>query len=145
MCYPPRSLHNADIYATIVRATDTWQKQDRNCISSLSSKLRLASDFANHSIVPQTNYLNQSTHRGDTAKFLRKYRPEAVSAVQEFDIVIIADAENHQGPYNKSDPDYAMMNIEGNLDAQLALSMTWPTPLTVYNTGGCVSISATDA
>lgn len=85
--------------------------------------------------------MNQSSHRGDITKFLRKYRPDAVSAAQEFDIVIIAGAENQQGPYNKSDPDYLNINLEGNLDAQVALSVAWPTPLTAYNTGGCVSPS----
>ena len=52
--------------------------------------------------------------------------------------MIIAGAENQQGPYNTSDPDYMNINIEGDLDAELALSVAWPTPLTVYNTGGCV-------
>ena len=89
----------------------------------------------------QTNYLNQSSHRGDIEKFLTKYRPEAASAAHEFDIVIINNAENHQGPYNKSDPDYSLINAEGDLDAELVLSLTWPTPFIAYNTGGCDLLS----
>lgn len=69
-------------------------------------------------------------------KYLKKWRPDAVPAAKEFDIVIIDDAENMQGPYNRSDPDYYTVNLEGNLDAQTVLGLIYPTPLIAYNTGG---------
>lgn len=84
----------------------------------------------------QTNYLNQSSHRNDIRKFLKKWRPEAVAAADDFDIVIINDAQNFQGKYNKSDPDYWVNTVEGTADAELVLGISWPTPLTAYSTGG---------
>jgi tripeptidyl-peptidase-1 len=68
---------------------------------------------------------------------LQKYRPDAAAAnaAQDFDIVIINDAANFQGKYT---PDNSDLNYEGDLDGQMALGISWPTPLTVCNTGGYV-------
>ncbi|KAK5173192.1 uncharacterized protein LTR77_003314 [Saxophila tyrrhenica] len=81
-----------------------------------------------------TNFLNHSSHRGDMTKFLKKYRPEAVAAAKEFDIVLIGDAADNQGPYDPDDYSSQVRNAEGNLDSQLVVSTSWPTPFTAYNT-----------
>ena len=47
----------------------------------------------------------------------------------------IANANNDQGPYTPAQLAVGK-NIEANLDAQLMLSITWPTPLTAFSTGG---------
>jgi tripeptidyl-peptidase-1 len=81
------------------------------------------------------NYLNETNKRSDIAKFLRNFRPAAVSAAHEFDIVTIANAPNDQGPYTPEQI-AASHNIEGNLDAEFVLGISWPTPLTAFSTGG---------
>jgi len=63
------------------------------------------------------------------------FRPEAVAAATEFDIVIIANAPNDHGPYNEYQIEHEH-NFEGNLDSELVLSITWPTPMTAFSTGG---------
>ena len=87
-----------------------------------------------------TNYLNNTNKRSDIAKFLKNFRPAAAAAANEFDIVIIADAPNDQGPYTKAQIK-AEINVEADLDAELALAITWPTPLTAFSTGGSPPVS----
>ncbi|CAJ2509324.1 Uu.00g143500.m01.CDS01 [Anthostomella pinea] len=81
------------------------------------------------------NYLNETNKRSDIKTFLETFRPEAAAAAYEFPFVNIADAENYQGPNDtllmEEDRD-----IEGNLDAELVLGISWPTPMTSYLTGG---------
>ena len=81
------------------------------------------------------NYLNNTNKRSDTYKFLKEFRPAAAEAAHEFEIVNIANAHNDQGPYTPKQI-AAFHNIEGNLDAQVMLSIGWPTPLTAFSTGG---------
>jgi tripeptidyl-peptidase I len=77
--------------------------------------------------------LNQTNKRSDVAKFLRQFRPAAASAAHKFPIIEIADAQNDQGPYTQEQIDDSA-NIEGNLDAELVLGISWPTPMTAYCT-----------
>lgn len=67
--------------------------------------------------------------------FLNKYRSEAASAALNFTIETIANGDNQQTPEN-STALKAGKDLEGNLDAETILGMTWPTPLTAYSTGG---------
>ena len=51
---------------------------------------------------------------------MKNFRPKAVAAADDFEFVIINNASNRQG----------------NLDAQEVLSISWPTPMTAFSTGG---------
>lgn len=82
-----------------------------------------------------TDYLNETSYRADVKLFLQSFRPEAVSAADDFKFVIIADGPNDQGPYT-AEKIADGTNIEGNLDAELVLGFTYPTPMTAYITGG---------
>lgn len=79
--------------------------------------------------------LNETNKRSDIHKFLKHFRPAAVAAAEEFHNVIIANANHDQGPYTAKQIK-AEKNIEGDLDAELVLSIAWPTPLTAFSTGG---------
>ncbi len=85
--------------------------------------------------VALNNYDGQTSNRSDVALFLSQYRPDAVSAAQEFTIDVINGGADQQTPINASQA-AAGLNVEGNLDAELLLSFVYPTPLTAYNTGG---------
>jgi tripeptidyl-peptidase-1 len=82
-----------------------------------------------------TNYLNETSKRSDLELFLQTFRPEAVAAANDFEIVIIANGNNDQGNYT-DEQIAASKNIEANLDAQLAIGIGYPTPLIAWNTGG---------
>jgi tripeptidyl-peptidase-1 len=82
-----------------------------------------------------TNYLGQSSNRSDVAIFLQSFRPEAVAAADSFTVQIIANGSNQQTPDNATQLS-AGTDVEGNLDAETIIGLTWPTPLTAYDTGG---------
>lgn len=81
------------------------------------------------------NYLNETNKRSDVAAFLKHFRPAAAAAAHNFEIVNIANAQNDQGPYTAAQI-AEFHNIEGDLDAELVLSIAWPTPMTAFSTGG---------
>ncbi|KAL8886148.1 MAG: hypothetical protein Q9215_006103 [Flavoplaca cf. flavocitrina] len=85
-----------------------------------------------------TNYLGETSNRSDISLFLNQFRPEAAEAafnIMQFRIEVIADGDNQQTPNNvtqlSTDKD-----LEGNLDAETILGISYPTPLIAYNTGG---------
>lgn len=67
--------------------------------------------------------------------FLQRFRPEAAGAAFNFTTVVIANGDDQQTP-NNSTQNAAGKDLEGNLDAETILGITFPTPLTTYNTGG---------
>jgi tripeptidyl-peptidase-1 len=81
------------------------------------------------------NYLGEANNRSDVFIYLNKYRPEASAAAFNFAVEVIANGDNQQTP-NNSTQLAAGKDLEGNLDAETILGMTWPTHLTAYNTGG---------
>jgi tripeptidyl-peptidase-1 len=82
-----------------------------------------------------TDYLGEVNNRSDVFLFLNEFRPEASAAALNFTIEVIADGDNQQIPLNATEL-AAGQDLEGNLDAETILGMTWPTPLTAYITGG---------
>jgi len=90
---------------------------------------------AKNNQIALTNYLNEANNRSDVFLFLQKFRPEAADAANNFTTVIIANGDDQQTP-NNSTQLAAGKDLEGNLDAETILGITWPTPLTTYNTGG---------
>jgi tripeptidyl-peptidase-1 len=82
-----------------------------------------------------TNYLGEANNRSDVFLFLNKYRPEASAAAYNFSVEVIANGDNQQTP-NNSTQLAAGKDLEGNLDAETILGITWPTHLTAYSTGG---------
>ncbi|KAK3691244.1 hypothetical protein LTR37_018776 [Vermiconidia calcicola] len=105
------------------------------CIRTLYGTIDYEPQVPGKNKIGFNNYLNETSKRSDVAKFLRNFRPEAVQGAQDFEIVVIANANNDQGPYTSAQIE-AGKNIEANLDAQNILSVAWPTPMIAYNTGG---------
>lgn len=85
--------------------------------------------------VGHTNYLNETSKRSDILKYLQTFRPDAVSAANSFKIIDIANANDDQGPYTPAQL-AAGKNLEAVLDSENIISVSYPTPLTVWETGG---------
>jgi len=85
--------------------------------------------------IGHANYLNETSKRTDISKYLQTFRPEAASAADTFKIINIANANNDQGPYTPAQI-AAGKNIEAVLDSENILSVAYPLPLTVWQTGG---------
>lgn len=82
-----------------------------------------------------TNYLSEANNRSDVNIFLQRFRPEAAGAAFNFTVQTINNGDNQQTP-NNATQNAAGKDLEGNLDAETILGITFPTPLTTYNTGG---------
>jgi tripeptidyl-peptidase I len=106
-----------------------------DCLRKLYGTIDYVPKATKKNSVGITNYLNETSKRSDVKLFLETFRPEAVSAAYTFPIVIIADGNNDQGPYT-ADQIADGKNIEGDLDSEMVLGISWPTPLIAWNTGG---------
>lgn len=115
-----------------------------NCSTTYVTPACLRSYYGTLDYVPQvpgknkiglTNYLNETSKRSDVKSFLKRFRPDAVSAADNFTIQVINGGDNTQSP-NTDEQNDAGKNMEGNLDAETILAMGYPTPLIAYNTGG---------
>lgn len=62
------------------------------------------------------------------------YRPEAAAVADEFPIVVVANGQNDQ--VLSADQLAAQQDIEGDLDGELVLGISWPTSFMSWVTGG---------
>jgi tripeptidyl-peptidase-1 len=90
---------------------------------------------ASKSLIGVANYLEETANRSDISIFLQKFRSEAASASQSFKIQTVNGAVDSQSQENSTELD-SQLGIEGNLDAETILGITYPTPMIVYNVGG---------
>lgn len=105
------------------------------CLRTLYGTVDYEPRAAGKNRVGLNDFLGESNNRSDVKLFLSQYRPEAVAAADQFEIVVIANGTNNQ---NQEDPTdlWNGVEIEGNLDAETILGISWPTPLTAFTTGG---------
>ncbi|PPJ52550.1 hypothetical protein CBER1_11062 [Cercospora berteroae] len=87
--------------------------------------------------IGQPNFLNQTSYRKDIEKGLKQFRPEAAPAAYTFKSTSIAGGVDAQGPYTHEQV-LNHGNVEAILDSTNIISIAWPTPLEVWNTGGSV-------
>lgn len=106
-----------------------------NCLRTVYGTIDYVAQSADNNSIAINNYLNETSRRDDAKTFLQQFRPDAVAAADEFEFIIIDDGPNYQGPNTSVFVD-AGADVEGNLDAQLVLGVSSPTPLFAYNTGG---------
>ncbi|KAK4545880.1 hypothetical protein LTR36_002444 [Oleoguttula mirabilis] len=104
------------------------------CLRTLYGTLDYTPKVPGKNRIGINNYLNETNKRSDISLFLKTFRPEAAAAAYDFNFVIIANASNDQG--SDAAEIAADVNVEGNLDAELVLSISYPTPLTAFSTGG---------
>ncbi|KAF1991424.1 tripeptidyl-peptidase 1 precursor [Aulographum hederae CBS 113979] len=106
-----------------------------DCVRKLYGTIDYKPKATSKNAVGITNYLNETNYRADVKLFLETFRPEAVEAASTFPITVIANGDNDQGPYTEEQVDDGK-NLEGNLDAEWVLGMSWPTPMVSWVTGG---------
>ncbi|KAM3069072.1 hypothetical protein ACMFMG_004253 [Clarireedia jacksonii] len=105
------------------------------CLRTLYGTYSYTPQALGENLIGYANYLNETSNRSDVSLFLQKYRPEAVAVAYDFNIEIINNGDNQQTP-NTPEQLSDGKDLEGNLDAETILGITWPTNLTAYNTGG---------
>jgi tripeptidyl-peptidase-1 len=105
------------------------------CLRTLYGTIDYKPVAADKNKVGLNDFLAESNNRSDTKLFLEQYRPEAASAADEFKVVIIADGNDEQTQETPEELT-AGKDLEGNLDSETILGISYPTPLTAYTTGG---------
>ncbi|KAL1970125.1 hypothetical protein VTN77DRAFT_6530 [Rasamsonia byssochlamydoides] len=98
------------------------------CLRTLYGTVDYVPQAAGRNKVALNNFLNETNNRFDVNSFLQRYRPEAAGF--NFTIEIVNNGPNPQSR-NESNPP-----VEGDLDAETIIAITYPTPLIAYNTGG---------
>ena len=126
---------NSGVNETAVSALCNASFVTLACLRTVYGTIDYVPQAAGKNKIGHANYLNETSKRSDIKLFLETYRPEAVAAADAFAVEIIADAVNDQGPYT-AEQIAAEINIEADLDSQLILGISYPTPLTVFAAGG---------
>ena len=114
------------------------------CNVSLVTPLCLRTLYGTYDYTPKAaganrvglcDYDQESNNRSDVHLFLEEYRPDAAAAAYEFDVVVIAGGNNQQTQENYTELEDGK-DLEGNLDAETIIGITYPTPLIAFTTGG---------
>ncbi|KUI69965.1 Tripeptidyl-peptidase SED2 [Cytospora mali] len=111
-----------------------WNSVTPTCLRTLYETIDYQTQSADTNIVGLCDYLGESNNRNDTYKFLSEYRPEAKAGAYEFQFDSIANGTTTQ-VYTEEMIDDGT-NVEGNLDVQTILGISWPTKLIAYTVGG---------
>lgn len=105
------------------------------CLRTLYGTIDYTPQATDKNKIALTNYLGEIQARSDVRKFLQTYRPDAVNAADDFTNIVI----------NNGAPDLEFLNstqianqsgLEGSLDAETIIGITYPTSLITYSTGG---------
>ncbi|KAI4715898.1 subtilisin-like protein [Aureobasidium sp. EXF-10727] len=106
-----------------------------DCLRCLYGTSNYVVKAPEQNMIGVTNYLNQTQKRSDIRSFLEKFRPEAAGAADTFPIISIAGAQDNQGVLT-ADQLEEELNLEGDLDGELVLGISWPTSFLSWSTGG---------
>ncbi|OJD13931.1 hypothetical protein AJ78_05668 [Emergomyces pasteurianus Ep9510] len=105
------------------------------CLRSLYGTLHYKADPDRGTRMALVNYSGEFNNRSDISQFLKLYRPDALSGAENFEDVSINGGINQQRPVTPEQ--YAQgAGREGNLDAEVMISIAHPIPLTTYTVGG---------
>jgi tripeptidyl-peptidase-1 len=105
------------------------------CLRTLYGTVDYVPKAAGKNRVGLNDFLGESNNRSDVRHFLEQFRPEAAAAAEQFQVVVIANGTNNQNQEDATDLANGV-ELEGNLDAETILGISFPTPLTAFTTGG---------
>ena len=109
------------------------------CLRTLYGTVNYTTRASGRNKMAMTNYLDEVSLRSDTKAYLDRFRPEISKSLDAsellFSQISINNGTTQQTPL---DPIQlaSQTGMEGNLDVQTLLGIAWPTPLTIYSTGG---------
>lgn len=105
------------------------------CLRTIYGTINYTAQAPGKNQVALNDFLGELNLRSDAKQFLEMFRPDAVAGASEFVQISIAGGTLQQTPLNSTELD-AGTGIEGDLDAETILGISYPTPLTIYSTGG---------
>lgn len=83
------------------------------------------------------NFLGNNNNRSDIVRYLEMYRPDALGggATDYFETILVGDAIDQQTP-NTLEQLEQNMGLEGALDIETLLGISYPVPIIAWNVGG---------
>lgn len=105
------------------------------CLRTLYGTINYTPKAAGANKVGLNDFLREANNRSDTQIFLEQFRPDAVSAAETFQVVIINNGDDQQTPDTPAQR-AAGKDLEGNLDIETILGIDYPTPAVAFTTGG---------
>lgn len=139
---PPQDFTAVTQIAATPDSTDVGVA--KACNTSAVTPLCLRTLYGTKSYKPQvpgknqiglTDFLGEANNRSDVQIFLEMFRKGAVSEAETFAVDVINGGDNQQTP-DTPEQLAAGKDLEGNLDAETIIGITYPTPLTAFTTGG---------
>lgn len=127
--YVPAAADAASVDAV---CNTTWVTP--TCLRTLYGTIDYHPQSTDKNTVAMNNFLGEVSIRSDTKLYLQNFRPEALGAENDYKFVSIAGGTTNQ--VLNSTELKAGTGIEGNLDDQTLIGVSWPTPLKIYSTGG---------
>ncbi|KIX94599.1 uncharacterized protein Z520_09645 [Fonsecaea multimorphosa CBS 102226] len=114
--------------ATTIKGSCNFAGMTPKCLRTLYNTINYTPQAPQNNSVAFTNYLGQVSNRTDAQTFLRNFRPDAVDSAFAVTQVSVNGGAVDNGT--------AGAGLEGNLDLQTMLGIVYPTPVTLYSTGG---------
>ena len=105
------------------------------CLRTLYGTVNYDPQVPGDNQVGLANYLGELNNRSDTQLYLERYRPEAVAGAAKFKQVSVNGGTISQAQENNTQLERGQ-GIEGALDVETLLGISWPTPLLAWSTGG---------
>ena len=105
------------------------------CLRTIYGTINYTVQAADRNKIALNDFLGEVNLRTDIGRFLEMYRPDAVPGASEFVQISIAGGTVQQTPLNSTELGNGT-GIEGELDAETIIGISYPTPLTIYSTGG---------
>ncbi|KAK5095077.1 hypothetical protein LTR70_006049 [Exophiala xenobiotica] len=104
------------------------------CLRTLYGTIDYTPQSADKNTVAMNDFLGEVNIRSDTKLYLQNFRPEALGAENDYQIISIDGGTTDQ-TLNETQLEDGT-GIEGNLDDQTLIGISWPTALEIYSTGG---------
>lgn len=105
------------------------------CLRTLYGTVDYTPQSTDTNFIALTNYLGEVQARRDVRLFLQAYRPDAVSAADTFEGFVINNGPPIPETLNSTQIARST-GLEGSLDAETIIGITYPTHLIAYSTGG---------
>ncbi|MCJ1390580.1 hypothetical protein MMC18_003440 [Xylographa bjoerkii] len=105
------------------------------CLRTLYRTINYTPQMPGQNRIGLNDFLGETNNRSDVHIFLEMFRKGAAAASSEFIFEVVNDGSTQQTPDNATQL-AAGTDLEGNLDAETIIGITYPTPLTCFTTGG---------
>lgn len=108
-----------------------------DCLRVLYNTMNYTITAGDKNVIGIANYLGEYNNRSDTALFLQQFRTDATTQtfLNDFNVTALNGAIDQTTP-NTAAQNANSTGIEGNLDLQYVVGISYPTKVRGYNTGG---------